>query len=243
MRFTSIIIGFLCCMLCCQQRMKPQLMNRLRVFQNFRKSCTQAAALYPQWHWSTPVSQFRWKPKIPSDLAPPKSWRHGHKTWTVVIGFLADLKWKCSGDESISFCAFHADGRRLPGDQSGVTFRDLYKILREALLFLHKSEEAQPFPGSFNSTKPRACGRIMPQGCIEGAAPYVSAKGLTMLAQLFCLGADRRLETWTIPVHECGDCVCFLGEFPRSDQSVRHDIDSWTDVREVVRHCKVIDCI
>ena len=52
----------------------------------------QAAALYPQWHWSTPITQFRWKAKIPVDIASPKSWRHGQEAWKVVVKFLSNLQ-------------------------------------------------------------------------------------------------------------------------------------------------------
>ena len=166
----------------------------------------QAMALYPQWHWTTPVTKFSWKPKIPDVMVAPKSWRHGPATWISVRTFLQQLQWLSHPAESYSFCelavAFHSAGFRVSGDQEQITFRDIYKILREALLYLHKSSEAQPFPGSFNSTKPRACGRILPQGCIDGACPFVLPSARILLAHLFGIGADRRLETWAIPVHD-----------------------------------------
>ena len=66
---------------------------------------------------------------------------------------------------------FHCEGFRLEGDQQQLTFYDIYKPLRACLLALHKSDQADPFPGRFNSTFPRSCGRVMPQGCIEGCIP------------------------------------------------------------------------
>ena len=167
---------------------------------------TQAMELYPQWHWTTPQAKFSWKPKIPDDMPAPKSWKHGVETWTQVRKFFQNLRWLCHKAESYSFTelavAFHAAGHRIQGDQEQITFRDLYKVIREALLYLHKSADAQPVPGIFNSTRPRACGRILPQGCIEGATPFVSSQARVLLAKLFGVGADRRLETWTIPVND-----------------------------------------
>lgn len=63
-------------------------------------------------------------------------------------------------------------------------------------------------------TKLGACGRILPQGCIEGAAPFISTEGLILFASLWGIGADRRLATWSIPVadwqlrYRCELCTC-----------------------------------
>ena len=193
MLYTAISSGSQRFMRCCRQQLIALLQSKPQL-------------LYPQWHWHASQHLFSWKPKIPNNIGSAKSWRYGSAAWQAVVEFLRNLKWLCHPEESVSFCelavAFHADGHRIPGDQAHKTFRDLYKMIREALLFLHKQHNAQPFPGTFNSTKPRAGGRILPQGCIEGAIPFASTKGLTLLAQLFCLGADRRLETWTIPLNE-----------------------------------------
>ena len=74
-----------------------------------------------------------------------------------------------------------------------MTFRDLYTVVREAMLALSTNPDVQPFTGPFNSTRPRACGRILPQGCVEHATPHIAPEGVLLLVRLFGAGADRRL--------------------------------------------------
>ena len=81
-------------------------------------------------------------------------------------------------------------------------------------------------------TRPRSCGRVMPQGCIDHAIPYVTPEGYQLIAHLLTgvLGdSSVRLLTPLCPVLLC------------CDQCVLHKPDAFHGgflAREVVRHCK-----
>lgn len=164
----------------------------------------QCKLRYPQWPWDTPATQYKWKPKIPLVLPCPESWKWGAENWHVICGFLRSLQWKEDRGASFSFCelaaVFHSTGSRIKADSDLLTFRELTNVIRKAMLLLSKNPSVQAFPGSFNSTRPRSCGRVLPQGCIDYALPYVRPEGYELVANLLARGANRTLESWEIPV-------------------------------------------
>ena len=118
--------------------------------------------------------------------------------------FLRSLRWHVETSLSVSFhelaIAFHADGYKLNRDFDLTTYHDIYKVVRETIQLLGNEETADCHPGSFNSTKPRCCGRVLPQGCIVGAAPFFDDAKRVVLAQLFTQGAGRTLSSWKLPL-------------------------------------------
>ena len=102
------------------------------------------------------------------------------------------------GRASFSFCelaaVFYSQGYRLVDDEKTRTFRDVCNLIRKAMLTLSKMSTVE------NSTRPRSCGRTLPQGCIDAAIPFVAPEGFQLVANLFARGAGRALETWEIPV-------------------------------------------
>ena len=167
-------------------------------------SASQCRLRYPHWDWDVAAASFRWKPKIPVDIPCPETWKSHPENWTVICSFLRGLRWKETHGASFSFCElaaiFHVTGARLKADSDLLTFRELTNLIRKTMLLLSKNPCVQAFPGSFNSTKPRSCGRVLPQGCIEHASPFVPPEGFELVANLFARGANRTLESWEIPV-------------------------------------------
>ena len=167
-------------------------------------TASQCRLRYPQWAWDVPLTSFRWKPKIPVNVPCPETWKSHPENWNAICTFLRGLRWKETQDASFSFCElaalFHASGARVKADSDLLTFRDLTNLIRKTMLLLSKNPCVQAFPGSFNSTKPRSCGRVLPQGCIEHASPFVPPEGFELVANLFARGANRTLESWEIPV-------------------------------------------
>ena len=166
----------------------------------------QCKARFPQWMWGLRPSLFTWKPKIPAQCPCPARWARPERDWHTLCAFFRSLKWLPDDQQSFSFSeltvCFHCEGFRLEGDQQQLTFYDIYKPLRACLLALHKSDYADPFPGKFNSTFPRSCGRVMPQGCIEGCTPFHTDLTRVTLARIFSAGAGRTLESWKLSLSD-----------------------------------------
>lgn len=161
-------------------------------------------ARFSHWPWGISKRLYPWRPKIPRNCPPPAQWK-GHKDdWAEVCRFLSGLHWRIDDTESFSFCelavAFHNSGFKVVGDVQCTTFYDVYKVNRAAMLVLSKLDHVQAFAGDFNSTKPRSCGRVLPQGCIVGASPYHSDDCRLLIARAFAKGAGREIESWRIPV-------------------------------------------
>lgn len=164
-------------------------------------------ARFPTWLWGTPLSQYTWKPKIPQDLACPSKWTGHTQDWTTCLAFIGSLRWYVDEGESFSFnelsVLFHCGGFALQKDRDLVTFLDIYKAIREAMQNLSKDDSADPHPGSFHTTRPRSCGRTLPQGCIVGAIPHMSDDVRVRIASLFSRGAGRTLQSWNIACTAC----------------------------------------
>lgn len=164
----------------------------------------QCRLRYPQWPWDAPAASFKWKPKIPLNLPCPETWKSHPENWNSICEFLRGLRWKEDPDTSFSFCElaaiFHASGARIKADCELLTFREVTNLIRKTMLILSKNPCVQAFPGSFNSTRPRSCGRVLPQGCIDHAFPFVRPEGYELVANLLARGANRTLESWEIPV-------------------------------------------
>ena len=162
----------------------------------------QCKARFPQWMWGLRPSLFTWKPKVPVHFPCPARWTRPERDWHTLCAFFRSLKWLPDVHQSFSFSeltvCFHCEGFRLDGDQQLLTFYDIYKPLRACLLALFKSDQADPFPGQFSSTFPRSCGRVMPQGCIQGSIPYHTDETRVTLAKIFSAGAGRTLESWKL---------------------------------------------
>lgn len=88
----------------------------------------------------------------------------------------------------------------MQSDAQMLTFRELTNLIRKAMQILSKDDTVDAFPRIFNSTRPRSCGRVLPQGCIDHSIPYVKPEGYQLVAQLLARGAGRTLESWEIPV-------------------------------------------
>ena len=106
---------------------------------------------FPQWPWGISCSAFPWKPKLPNKLEPPTKWRGSHTEWTNLVKFLKGLRWSVDPGLSISFCElallFHLRNFQIDGDQEQVTLYDIYKLLRDSMLFLSKLDTPS-FSGS-----------------------------------------------------------------------------------------------
>ena len=161
-------------------------------------------ARFGQWPWGLPKNHYSWKPKIPKGCEPPVRWRGHPENWIQVCKFLSGLRWKLDPDDSFSFCelavTFHNAGFRIVGDLQFLTFYDIYKVIRDVMLQLSKLDNVQAFAGTFNTAKPRSCGRVLPQGCIDGASPFHTDDCRVLIARAFAKGAGRELESWKLPV-------------------------------------------
>ena len=178
--------------------------------QSVEPHCTLDACRkrFPTWPWHTlSADVYTWKPKIPAGLQCPSKWAGPEDDWHACVNFLRTLRWHVAEDQSYSFnelaVAFHCSGFKLQKDTDLVTFLDIYRAIRGVLQILSKDDSVDAHPGIFHTTKPRACGRILPQGCIIGAIPLVSDKVRMCIASLFSLGAGRTLSSWEISVHCC----------------------------------------
>ena len=157
---------------------------------------------FPHWPWGISCSGYKWKPKIPTAIPTPAKWHGTSYDWNQIVSFLRQLRWCTADDQSISFCElallFHQRNFRFEGDQQILSLYEIYKLMREAMLFLSKQDTLQAFPGLFHSTKPRSCGRVLPQGCIDCAAPWMSDPERIQLVKVFELGAGREIDSWRI---------------------------------------------
>ena len=164
----------------------------------------QCQTRFPTWAWGESIQLYPWKPKIPVSVACPKQWTAPECDWISCCDFLRGLRWQVDIHNSVSFnelaVHFHIAGFGLQKDRDLTTFLDIYKAIREAMKLLNSVEAADPFPGVFDSVKPRCCGRVLPQGCVRGAAPHFPDATRVGLARLFALGAGRKLEQWSIPI-------------------------------------------
>ena len=164
----------------------------------------QCKIRYPEWLWDARLPSFTWKPKLPKGLPMPANWPATPEDWTQICDFLRGLRWRVGEQYSFSFCelaaVFHQTGHRVSLDAQLLTFREVTNMIRKAMQILSKDSAVDAFPGIFNSTRPRSCGRVMPQGCIDHAIPYVTPEGYQLIAHLLGRGAGRTLESWEIPV-------------------------------------------
>ena len=166
-----------------------------------REACQR---LFPQWPWHTRVSQFPWKPKIPTGCAQPSKWTGSLSDWNSACGFLRSLRWKLDPEAITSISEltvlFQQQGWKFESDPQLVTYFDIHASLRRAISLLAKCEEAQAFPGTLNAALAKAAGKTLPQGSIQGAAVFMDDGALVHLARLFSRGASRTLASWRIPV-------------------------------------------
>ena len=157
---------------------------------------------FPHWHWGLSRKFFPWRPKIPNRLPPPPSWKAQKEDWDTLCAFLSGLHWQVDSSQSFSFCElavfYHKAGFALSGDLEVCTLYDIYKLMRECILQLSKMPNVDAFPGQFSSTKPRSCGRVLPQGCIDGAIPYHPDEVRVSIATAFAKGAGRQIDTWRL---------------------------------------------
>ena len=160
---------------------------------------------FPHWHWGLPRKFFPWRPKIPKNLPSPPTWKASSEDWASICAFLSGLHWQVDGSQSFSFCElavlYHQAGYQITGDQELCTFYDIYKLVRECILQLSRLANVDAVPGQFSSTKPRSCGRVLPQGCIDGAIPFHSDEARVKIASAFAKGAGRQIESWRL-------CIC-----------------------------------
>ena len=159
---------------------------------------------FPQWLWGSPRVLFPWVPKVPHEHAPPARWTGQMQDWNECLNFFRGLRWLADDEQSFSFnelaVIFHSRGHRITKDLELTTYLDLYRIIREALQCLQHDEAVQIHPGVFHTTKPRCCGRVLPQGCIVGSIPFLSDSERVQIAWLFSQGAGRTLASWQVPL-------------------------------------------
>ena len=164
----------------------------------------QCKLRFPSWHWHLPKKHFPWKPKIPLHMKCPTRWAHTGTEWRTRCAFLRQLSWVQDAEQSYSFtelaAVFHASGFKLDGDTQLLTFFDMYKIIRERMQYMSKQPDCDCFPGRFDSTFPRSCGRVLPQGCIRGGIPYVTDSARLLIARLFQAGAGKTIDSWRLPL-------------------------------------------
>lgn len=63
---------------------------------------------------------------------------------------------------------------------------------------LSKDPAVDAFPGIFDSTRPRTCGRVLCRGRIANAIPFVDPEEYQLVVRLLARGARRTLEAWEI---------------------------------------------
>lgn len=123
--------------------------------------------------------------------------------WNECLKFLRGLRWLVDDAQSFSFnelaVLFHCRGHHAK-DRDLTTYLDLYRVIREVLQSLSHDDAVQAHPGVFHTTKPRCCGRVLPQGCIVGAIPFVTDSERVHIARLFSQGAGRTLASWQVPL-------------------------------------------
>ena len=159
---------------------------------------------FPQWLWGTKETMFPWKPKIPHGVACPVKWSSTTQNWETCCAFLRSTTWLVDSKQDYSFnelaVLLHTRGFSLHFAHEEATYLDVYKLVREALSFLNSDPSADPHPGKFHTSKPRCCGRVLPQGSIQGAIPFVTDEERVAIGQLFHIGAGRALASWDIPL-------------------------------------------
>lgn len=125
----------------------------------------EARATFSQWDWSPMPRTFRWRPKIPTGLPPPATWRHTKEESNTICTWARTLRWQQKEDASIAFCelaiAFHTAGYRLAGDYNEITIHTIACKIRQAFQYLIKDERVQLCPGSFHATFVKSAGRTL----------------------------------------------------------------------------------
>lgn len=158
-----------------------------------------APAFFPKWAWSASIREYKWKPKIPSNVKMPKRWRHSFHNWQQICSFLQTLVWKIHPNESSAFCefaiAFHTEGHKLD-EHVNLTMHDIFTQIRQCLQWLSKDASCQPFPGSMQPGYAKSAGKVLCQGAIVGASFYMTDRSLFLLASALHAGAGRTTESW-----------------------------------------------
>ena len=171
-----------------------------------RLTLADAQTTFPQWPWHSHIRQFKWKPKIPLLLPPPKRWRHSLDDWRTICQWAQQLRWRQDDSLSVAFSelalAFHTAGFRLHGDYSEVTIHEVACKIRQAFQFLLKDDSSQPCPGMFHATFVKSLGRTLSPSAIVKAAPFLDHGTLLNLAQTLHVGAGRTIGSWRISFSE-----------------------------------------
>lgn len=161
----------------------------------------KAPTFFPKWPWGALVECYPWKPKLPTNVAAPKRWRHSEDNLTCICNYLRKLQWKVHHAESSAFCefaiAFYTAGEKLD-HHANLTMHDVFTQIRQCLQWLAKDPTCQPFPGEMQPGFAKSAGKVFCQGAIVGASFYMSDQSLFTLASALKAGAGRTTESWKV---------------------------------------------
>ena len=155
---------------------------------------------FPWWPWSSQISDYGWKPKIPKTLPILAKWPHEQDDWRYFRDFFTKLCWKADSDASVSTaelaCLFWWRGNKHSQLEASVSlFQHLILVFRAMLKCLTPSENCQPYPGSLDSKRNKCCARELQKGVFLGVDVSTDDERL-QLVRLFDDGAGRNISTW-----------------------------------------------
>ena len=162
---------------------------------------------FHMWPWSEPATAFRWKAKIPDECKVPAKCKLSQADWTVFCQFMASLRWKTGGEETVAYMQITAmfvfKGFAFSFfDKDTTTFKEVNSTLRKCLTFASRINNSSFFPGEGHHDQKKISGRSFPAGIIKGGRVWWQSDELFRLASIFDRGAGARLNSWNILISE-----------------------------------------
>ena len=156
---------------------------------------------FPKLGWHAKKHTFPWKPSFAKNLPEPKKWPMSATEWKACATYCHQMRWQENADASVSFAElallFWLRGYKFDDmDPATTSFRDVMKKLRRALCIMHKLPAGPFFPGTWENSLNRNCGKSLPAGCIVGAIPWMSDQELQVFSNLLHSGAAQTLASW-----------------------------------------------
>ena len=151
------------------------------------------------------MSAYRWKAKIPDNLAPPCHWHLTESDWNAFCRFLQHARWKADPSATTAYIELAAlfvfRGFTFSViDKEITTFKELNGHLRRPYTMIQRMEGSSPFPGCQTSTKSKCWGRSLPAGVFAGCQIHWNKIEFTWFAKLLQGGAGAKLASWAFPI-------------------------------------------